>query len=75
MSKLKQIIKILFPKHYKCSVCGKKTTLYHMSFSGQIPFYVCKKHHKETTMCLAYDPEYGMNRMGLMWVETNEWVK
>ena len=75
MNKLKQIIGILFPKRGKCTVCGKKTPLFHMSIIGQIPFYACKKHHKETSVCLGPDELYGgMNRMGLIWINNGEWV-
>lgn len=54
---------------YKCYICGEQATNRHMSIMGQIPFYVCKKHYKET------GPGHGGGQMGLVNVETGRWVE
>lgn len=38
-----------------CCVCGKRATYKHMSIIGQIPFFVCKKHYKETSPAFGFD--------------------
>ncbi len=58
----------------KCCVCGIPATERHMSIVGQIPFFVCDQHHKETCPAMGWDEKVNMNRMGLMWIGTNEWV-
>jgi hypothetical protein len=52
-----------------CCVCGKPATHYHLSIMGQIRFWVCEKHHKETYPALSSD------RMGLMKKGTQNWIK
>lgn len=59
----------------KCCICGLPATNHHMSMMGQIPFFVCEKHYKETFSAVGYDKKIGMNRMGLMYVDTNEWAE
>lgn len=73
---LNGILPIIYPDPYlnkKCCVCGENAAGKHMSIVGQIPFYVCETHHKETFSSMGYDFDLGMQRMGLMNRE-NKWV-
>jgi hypothetical protein len=58
----------------KCCICGEVATKKHMSIMGQIPFYLCQTHHKETYPAMGWDHTANMNRMGLMKAGTNEWI-
>ena len=59
---------------HKCCVCGIPATQRHTSIMGQIPFFVCDQHYKETYPAMGYDEKIKMNRMGLIWESTDEWV-
>ncbi len=57
-----------------CCICGEVAMKKHMSIAGQIPFYLCDQHYKETYPAMGWDYETSMNRMGLMQQGTTEWV-
>ena len=88
MKLLNRIINFINPmkplRH--CYVCGKIANYKHMSMIGQIPFYVCKRHHKGTASCIGVDENLINenntlgNRMGLIdkdmkWVELKYYDK
>lgn len=55
----------------KCCICGEHATEKHMSIIGQIPFYVCDFHYKNTSVCLGWDSTIKMNRIGLIDINGN----
>ena len=59
---------------HKCFVCGKTATK-EKKFMYGANVWVCKKHDKETSLIMTYDESEGMNRVGLIWNNTKEWVE
>lgn len=64
----------------RCCVCSKIARYKHMSIIGQIPFYVCKKHYKETSPAFGFDENVkdelnpSGRKMGLL-DNNGNWVK